>query len=253
MDRPKAALFDLDETLAESFKAPVPEMVARLKKLLDFLPVAVITGRTFSWVEPDFLSLMTDSPHIDQFFVFPESSAQCVMWDGSTWKELYSSNMEEKERNRIHSAIEEAVAETGALEGLPRFGEQFLNKNAMVSFACLGYKVPPDMKYSWDPENQRRKMLQAAVAKKLPDLEVALGGATTIDVTEKGLNKTRGVEWLSKRLNIPVSDMLYVGDALYEGGNDFVVIQTGIKTRETKNPEETLGIIDELLAACSMR
>ena len=120
-----------------------------------------------------------------------------------------------------------------------------------MSFACLGYKVPADMKYSWDPENRRRKILQAAVAKKLPDLEVSLGGATTIDVTEKGRNKAYGVNWLSERLNIQVPDMLYIGDALYQGGNDFVVIETGVQTRQTKNPEETLSIIGELIAACS--
>jgi phosphomannomutase len=252
MDRPKAALFDLDETLAESFKPPTQEMIGRLKKLLDFMPVAVITGRTFSWVEPDFLPLMTGSPHIDQFFVFPESSAQCLQWNGTSWNELYTFTVAEKERERIRAAIEESVVETKVLDGLPHFGEQFLDKTGMVSFACLGYKVPADMKYSWDPGNMRRKTLQAAVAKKLPDLDVSLGGATTIDVTEKGLNKSHGIKWLSAHLQIPIHEMLYVGDALYEGGNDFVVIETAIRTRQTKNPEETLSILEELLAACAV-
>jgi phosphomannomutase len=251
MECPKAALFDLDETLAESFKPPLPGMIECLKKLLDLIPVGVITGRTFSWVEPDFLPLMTDSPHIDRFFAFPESSAQCLQWDGSAWKPLYAFVIAEKERARIRAAIEESVAETNILEGLPRFGERFLEKSGMVSFACLGYQVPADMKYSWDPDNKRRKILQAAIAEKLPDLEVSMGGATTIDVTEKGQDKTHGVRWLSEHLHVPIPDMLYVGDALYEGGNDFVVIETGIQTKQTSGPEETLRMIDELLKACA--
>ena len=129
MQCPKAALFDLDETLAESFKPPALEMTARPEELLDLLPIAVITGRTFSWVEPDFLPLIVDSPHVDRFFVFPESSAQCLQWDGGSWKSLYTFTIEDKERVRIRTAVQESLAETKAIEGLPRFGEQFLDKN----------------------------------------------------------------------------------------------------------------------------
>jgi HAD superfamily hydrolase (TIGR01484 family) len=251
MQRPKAAIFDLDETLAESFKPPVPEMVGRIRKLLEFMPVAIITGRTFSWIEPGFLPLLVDSPHIDRFFVFPESSAECLQWEAGSWKALYEFTISEEERERIRNAITESVAETKALEGLPHFGEQFIDKHGMVSFACLGYQVPADMKYSWDPGNARRKSLQDSIAGKLPDLQVSMGGATTIDVTEKGHDKSYGVTWLSERLQIPAAEMLYVGDALYEGGNDFVVIRTGIQTRQTKDPQETFSIIDELLASCT--
>ncbi len=249
MNRPKACLFDLDETLAESFKPPKPEMTAKVKKLLDFVPVGVITGRTFSWIEPDFLPHLVDSRNIDHLYIFPESSTQCFQWNGSAWNELYAFAIGEVERTRIRKAIEDSVEETGTLKDLPQFGSRFLDKTAMISFACLGYQVPSDMKYTWDPGNKRRKILQAAISQKLPDLEVALGGATTIDVTERGQNKTRGVVWLSEHLRIPPQEMFYVGDALYEGGNDQVVISTGIQTKQTSGPEETLSILDGLLAS----
>jgi hypothetical protein len=42
--------------------------------------------------------------------------------------------------------------------------------------------------------------------------------------------------------------MLYIGDALFPGGNDEVVKETGIETRQTSGPEETARIIRELLA-----
>ena len=81
----------------------------------------------------------------------------------------------------------------------------------------------------------------------MPDVEVLIGGMTTIDVTKKGIDKSYGVLWLSKHLNIPVAEMLYVGDALYPGGNDAVVIPTGIQTHITSGPGETTLIIDRLL------
>jgi hypothetical protein len=47
---------------------------------------------------------------------------------------------------------------------------------------------------------------------------------------------------------ISIPEMLYIGDALDDGGNDSVVIGTGIKTHEVFGPKETAGIIEEILA-----
>jgi hypothetical protein len=80
---------------------------------------------------------------------------------------------------------------------------------------------------------------------------VLIGGKTTIDITRAGVDKAFGVRWLSERLNIPPQAMLFVGDALYEGGNDAVVIPTGIQTRSVTGPSETAKIIDDLLSICS--
>ena len=78
-----------------------------------------------------------------------------------------------------------------------------------------------------------------------------MGGMTTVDITHKGINKAYGVRWLSEKLGIPAGEMLYVGDALFEGGNDIVVIPTGIQTRSVSGPPETLAVIEELLKACA--
>src|SRR5581483_5524204 len=127
-------------------------------------------------------------------------------------------------------AITEAAAETKALEGLPVFGRQFIEKTGQTAFAALGLDVPRDLKYSWDPGNVRRAKLREAIAQKLPEFEVLFGGATSIDVTKQGVDKTFGIYWLSKHLGIPTTDMFYVGDALGESGNDHVVLTTGVQT-----------------------
>ena len=41
--------------------------------------------------------------------------------------------------------------------------------------------------------------------------------------------------------------MLYVGDALMEGGNDAVVIETGVHTHQVFGPDETVALIKEIL------
>jgi phosphomannomutase len=253
MDCPKAAVFDLDDTLAESFKPPRPEMTARLKQVLEIMPVAIMTGRDFARIEPNFLPDLVENSRTDRFFLFTESTTLCFQYSGSAWTETYAFKLTDEERAIIRAAIEQSVEETHVLDGLPCFGDRILEKHAQTAYAMLGIQVPSELKYTWDPGNVRRKLLQTAVAQKLPDFEVLLGGATSIDVTKKGMEKSYGVRWLSEKLGIPPQEMLYIGDALTEGGNDFVVIPTGIQTRQTIGPEETLGIIDELLASCSAK
>ena len=93
--------------------------------------------------------------------------------------------------------------------------------------------------------------MRDALTEKLPQFEILIGGKTSIDVTKKGVNKSYGVTWFSKELGIPPQDMLYVGDALYPGGNDEVVIQTGVQARQVESVAETADILDELCVLCA--
>ena len=54
----------------------------------------------------------------------------------------------------------------------------------------------------------------------------------------------------AKKLHKNPADMIYVGDALYEGGNDTVVIPTGVHARSVSGPAGTETLIDEMLAEC---
>jgi hypothetical protein len=42
-------------------------------------------------------------------------------------------------------------------------------------------------------------------------------------------------------------EIMYVGDALFPGGNDAVILSTGVKTVATSGPIETLTIIDDII------
>ena len=81
----------------------------------------------------------------------------------------------------------------------------------------------------------------------MPTVDISIGGATTLDVTKKGINKTYAMKWIQENLNIAIDEMVYVGDALFPGGNDAVVIPTGIPTIQTSGPMETLSIIESII------
>ena len=77
------------------------------------------------------------------------------------------------------------------------------------------------------------------------NIEVGIGGTTCIDFFKKGNSKGDNVLEYIKRKNWKKSECLYVGDALFEGGNDYSVVGK-LSTLSVKNPEETYHLIKEL-------
>jgi hydroxymethylpyrimidine pyrophosphatase-like HAD family hydrolase len=116
-----------------------------------------------------------------------------------------------------------------------------------VIYSALGQRAPLDKKLAWDPTIAKRKELQAILAPLLPDYAVGIGGSTTIDVTKKGFDKAYAIRWLAIEMKLPVTDIIYVGDALYTGGNDAPVLSTGASTRAVSGPVETLALIESLV------
>lgn len=251
MQCPKAAIFDLDDTLAESFKRPSDDVLGKLLQLLEHIPVAIMTGSGLPRMEKQFLDVFLTSPHLDRFYLFPNSSAQCYTHADAGWTAQYDLSLTEADRARIKSAIATALEQHPELRDMPHAGEQLFDRGAQIAYTPVGIGASLEAKRAWDPDGAKRAVLMHDLAAALPDLEILLGGTTTIDITRKGVNKSYGVKWFAERLGIPTSDMYYVGDAFYDGGNDRVVIGTGIVTKAVSSPEETPVILDELLAVCS--
>ena len=248
---PRIAIFDLDDTLTESFKPPKPEIVEKIKALLELMPVAIMSAAGFRRIEREFLPTLSKSPFASRLYLFPNSTAQGFLWKEGTWTCVYNNELTEGERVRIKRAIEESVAETGALKGVVPHGPQMIDRGAQIAFAAIGIDASDESKKSWDVDKTKRKKLRKTLWKKIPGFEILIGGRTTIDITRKGIDKAYGVRWLSKHLDIKPKEMLYVGDALYPGGNDSVVIPTGIRTISTSGPAETESIIDDLQKTCA--
>ena len=77
-----------------------------------------------------------------------------------------------------------------------------------------------------------------------------MGGSTSIDVTLPGIDKAYGIRKLRDVLGLPIAEMIYVGDALFPGGNDYPARETGAVCIQVANPDETKRVI-EAITACS--
>lgn len=52
---------------------------------------------------------------------------------------------------------------------------------------------------------------------------------------------------MEKYLEVPLSDMLFIGDAIFSGGNDYAAVEVGIDYEKTTGPEMTHSLIEEIV------
>ncbi len=245
---PRLLAFDLDGTLAESKQRVSFDMGEAITKLLARMPVAIMSGAGWPQFEKQFFPALPLDANFANLYIFPDNAAQCFVYRNGAWKPQYDNAFTETERARILKELDEALKETGLSDAPVRiWGERIEDRGAEIVFSGLGQGAPIDAKIAWDPTGNKRESLRKALAARLPEFSEATGGSTSVDITRKGITKAYGIKRLSELTGISVSEMLYVGDALDEGGNDAVVKETGVQTHQVFGPEETEGLIGALL------
>lgn len=249
MPRPQVVAFDLDGTLAVSKSQVSDSMGSALARLTGSYKVAIMSGGKYAQFQKQVITALPASANLANLYLFPVCAGYCYHYEDGDWKLIDDNSYSPEEKTVIMKALEESMAETGFTKPpTPVWGERIEDRGALIAFSGLGQEAPWEAKKDWDPDKAKRRPLAEALARRLPQCEVKMNAATTIDITPKGITKAYGVGKLSAFTGVPVSEMLYVGDALFPGGNDEVVIPTGIPTRATAGPEETERIIEELLA-----
>lgn len=243
--RPRAVIFDLDDTLSESFQPPTEAVLGDLAMLTRSVPVAIMTGASFERVQRDVTSRMK-LPDAAQLYVFTDNSAQASVARNGTWRELYKYELSDEDREVIRRNIQESARE---IELFPDTSDtsRIIDRDTSVAWTALPHTASQHEKRLWDADGAKRQAFLKSLRGKLGNFSVMIGGKTTMDVTREGISKAFGVEWLAKELSIEPREMLFIGDSFGEGGNDAVVIPTGIQVQETSGPAETVEIMNDLL------
>ncbi len=244
----KLVIFDLDGTLAESKQPLTSEMAELFAKLLAEIRVAVISGGALSQFLKQVVAMLPMNVNLAHLYLLPTSGAALYEFQGDDWKKIYEERLSEKEKDTIEEAMRVAAEETGLIDfSKPAHGERIEYRGGEVTMSALGQHAPIAEKKKWDPTHAKRRALRDAIAARLPKFSVSVGGATSIDVTKKGIDKAYGIRKLCERLHIHESDALYVGDELESGGNDEAVYKTDVQTKAVKNPAETADLILNLI------
>ena len=242
----KLIVFDLDGTLAESKAALDAEMAVCLHDLLGVVQVAVISGGDWPQFEKQLLPPLPQNADLAHLSLLPTSGTKFFQYSEG-WKKLYSEDFTAGEKEKIERSLHKALGESGYKAGKV-WGEVVEDRGSQITFSALGQQAPLDEKAKWDPDFAKRKKIKAILDTLIPEFAVGLGGATSIDVTKPGIDKAYGIHKLRDVLGISLDEMIFIGDALFPGGNDYPAQQAGVVSIPVRGPDETKLVIETIIA-----
>jgi phosphomannomutase len=238
-------VFDLDGTLAESKSSVDPEMVTILNSLLRVSKVAIISGGDWPQFEKQILSKEFAPAGLSNLSLLPTCGTKFYAFT-SAWLPVYSEDLSATEKKNIISSLRIASELLGFVP-VKTWGEVIEDRGSQITFS-LGQDAPLQEKKVWDPDFSKRKQMQVILSKSLPDFSVRLGGTTSIDVTRIGIDKAYGISKLTEILGIGKEKMLFVGDAIFPGGNDYAVKEAGVDSIEVRDSTESKRVIQAIIA-----
>lgn len=244
----KLLVFDLDNTLAPSKSEMSWEMAELLEQALQHYSIAVISGGAYSQFQKQFLiRLALPDESLKKLSLFPTCATSFYQWNGD-WKQIYALNLSQEEKDKIMEAFQKCFKEVKFEQPYHIYGEILEDRETQITFSALGQRAPLELKKDWDPHHLKRLAMIDVLKKYIPEFEIRSGGQTSLDVTRKNISKSFGIKQMEKYLGFAQNEMIYLGDALFPGGNDYAVKEeTQVKCVEVNDPDDTMKVIKELL------
>ena len=242
----KLIVFDLDGTLAASKSSLDSEMASLLHDLLGVAKVAIISGGAWLQFEKQVLSNLPGDDLLAKLSILPTCGTQFFQFTGA-WKKLYAEDFTADEKVKIVTSLIKAV-ETAGFAVEKTWGETIEDRGSQITYSSLGQQAPLEEKVKLDADFAKRKKIKTVLDTLIPEFSVRLGGATSIDVTKPGIDKAYGIRKLRDIHHISTQEMIYVGDALFPGGNDYPAEQAGVISIPVKSPTETKRVIEAIIA-----
>jgi len=243
-EKKKVIIADVDGTICESCQKIRPEMAAAVNKL-------VKKGYRFAFISgtkmEDLLQMISSHLNAEHHLLASTGTKCCKVLPPTTRQICYNRSLTPEQRQEIIAAFE-ILAETFNIIPATSKEDQIQDRDSQITFSAIGRKAPIALKETYDPTGEKRRTWVAFLKEKLdPEkYEFNIGGTTSIDITEKGLDKEEGIREFLKYSHFAPEEVLYFGDKLYPGGNDYPASKI-VDCLAVKNPEDTLAKLKELL------
>lgn len=251
----KVLVFDLDGTLTPS-KAVLPaEMAKLLQRAIERYTVSVISGGSFVRFQKQLLAALPDDTRLDELVLLPTCGTQRYAYDraAGSWKRVYVEALSETEKQRIHEVLQAGIQQLG-FDQTDAYGELLEDRDSQITYSALGQDIVELLgaeglrrKAEWDPDDNKKQQLVAYAAPKLEGYDVRISSPTSIDVTKPGMDKAYGIRKLMALLNVHESDIVFFGDRLEEGGNDYPVKARGVDCVAVSGWQDTAAILAAIL------
>jgi HAD superfamily hydrolase (TIGR01484 family) len=239
-------VFDLDGTLAESKSSIDAEMAKLLDALLSVVKVAVISGGAWLQFAEQVLAHLTPGDRLKNLSLLPTCGTKFYRYE-SKWELLYSEDFTDAEKKKIIGSLRKVMESSDCQVGKV-WGDVIEDRGSQITFSALGQQAPLPEKKKWDPDFTKRQRMKVVLDKLIPEFSVRLGGATSIDVTRHGIDKAYGIRKLRDVRGIPIPEMIFIGDAIFPGGNDYPAKEAGALSVQVRDPHETKRVIETIIA-----
>ena len=252
-------VFDLDGTLTPS-KATMPEPMAHiLSRVLERYDACVISGGAFHRFEKQLLPALSAarSAELQRLHLMPTCGTQRYEYDASAgqWRCVSIEQLSPEEKAEITTVLQAAIHHFGYDAELA-YGPLVEDRDSQITYSALGQDIADVLgeeglrrKAEWDPDDLKKRQLQTYLEPRLPNHEVRIASPTSLDVTRPGMDKAYGVRKLMELLGEPKDAMLFFGDRLQPGGNDYPVHQLGIDCVEVRSWEDTARSLETIVEA----
>ena len=240
---PKHVFFDLDNTLTPSKSLILPEHIPILKRLCDRADVVVASGHGEKDIRKHLTSELAGRYHIlGQNGNFAETKDGTLLWNRSLSPAQKDAILQfiTKARARLNYTVRD---ENDIVE----------DRDSEIAFSLIGHHEEFAKKAAFDPDHKIRLSLLQDMAADVEELrranvEVRSGGSTVLDFFELGKNKGYNVSQFIEAMRWQKDDCLYIGDALFPGGNDETVVGV-MPTHSVQDYNETYRFIQENLVS----
>lgn len=230
--------FDVDKTLTRSRSLIEPEMEAALFGLCSIADVVVVSGARIEQIWKQL-----GKNFVGKVFVLAQNGNYAVAKDGV---DLWRNNLSEIEKKRIMEHIGNIRREFKELFTDVDENDLIQDRGCQITFSFVGHNAELSRKERFDPNGKRRQSILKRIPFKSKTLEVKIGGTTSFDYFSRGKNKGSNILCLMKIFGWKPEDSIYLGDALFSGGNDDTVIGV-CDTLQVSGPNDTLTSIKKML------
>lgn len=245
----KIIAFDVDGTLTAS-KTPITESMASLiKQLIRHKKVVAVAGGSMHQLEtqflPPFIHDIEMLPFIKNFTLLPTSGSQRYEYDeiAGGWKMTDKEALPDAVKERAKKLLQAVIDDPQY--GIPAgpTGNIIEDRDTQITFTPNGQQAPVEVKLAFDPDRKKREKIKAFIEPELPETSILINGTSSIDILPKGFSKAVGLARYLTHAGLTKEDVLFIGDGIFPGGNDYSVLEAGFDTISVKNPEETEEII----------
>jgi HAD superfamily hydrolase (TIGR01484 family) len=251
----KIFAFDLDGTLAESKQTLTKEMAELLFELASKARVIVISGGSYIQFERQFFPawnevIKTKGLNVTSNLVLmPTNGTQQYLYnsDTDTWELVNNNTFSNDTKKTVIEKLKSIITNPAFEIPTEHFGEYIEDRGSQITFSALGQEAPLDLKSAWDPNQTKRQRIKSEIERTIQNISISIGGTTSIDILPQGIDKGVSLVKFLEQEGISKEECLFVGDALYEGGNDYSVIKIGIETVAVSTPEDTAFTIKKWL------